>query len=468
MKFFGQIFTLLVITMSTTLTFAQDGEGLFKSKCNMCHMLGKDGTGPNLKGVKQKWEDAGEGELIYEWVANSQALVLSGKSSLANAAKEYSPTDMPAQQVSNEELDAILSYVDNWVPAAPAAEVAPSTSTDPVVVIVPNYKKNLNLFYFLMAGILLQIIAILILSGTTKTIVKMQQIKNAAKDTTVKAIIALVGMFGFIAMSNQSLALEFQTTGEGAEGTPWLLVEDSDIMMLIGLNVVLLFIIFYMRRMFNEVMEMVRPRPVKEVVNTKKQESKLNKILTDAVPIEEEYSILLSHEYDGIQELDNNLPPWWVWGFYATIVFAVIYLGYYHVFSVGDLQIAEYNRSVAEAEVEVKAYLEKNAMNVDETNVTLLTESKDLATGKTLYDANCVICHNPKGEGNIGPNLTDNTWIYGYDVKEVFATVKNGTANGMPEHASKLNPVQLQQVASYVISMPEAEGKQPEGDIIEK
>ncbi|MGB0915762.1 MAG: c-type cytochrome, partial [Crocinitomicaceae bacterium] len=227
MKFLGQIFTLLVITMSTTLTFAQDGEGLFKSKCNMCHMLGKDGTGPNLKGVKQKWEDAGEGELIYEWVANSQALVLSGKSSLANAAKEYSPTDMPAQQVSNEELDAILSYVDNWVPAAPAAEVAPSTSTDPVVVIVPNYKKNLNLFYFLMAGILLQIIAILILSGTTKTIVKMQQIKNAAKDTTVKAIIALVGMFGFIAMSNQSLALEFQTTGEGAEGTPWLLVEDS-------------------------------------------------------------------------------------------------------------------------------------------------------------------------------------------------------------------------------------------------
>ena len=466
MKFFGQFFTLLVITMSTTLSFAQDGEGLFKSKCNTCHMLGKDGTGPNLKGVMQKWEEAGEGELIYQWVANSQALVLSGNSTMANAAKDFSPTDMPSQQVSNEEIDAILSYVDNWEPA-PIVE-APTADGEPTIVVVPNYKKNLNLFYFLCLGILLQIIAILVLSGTTKTVVKMQQIKNAAKNSGTKAVIALVGMFGFIAMSNQSLALTFQTSGVGAENTPWLLVEDSDIMMLIGLNVILLFIIFYMRRMFNEVMNMVRPRPVKEKKLSKRQESKLNKILTDAVPIEEEYSILLKHEYDGIQELDNNLPPWWVWGFYATIVFAVVYLGYYHVFSVGDLQIAEYNKSVAEAEVEVNAYLDKMAMNVDETNATLLTDSKDLATGKTLYDANCVICHNPKGEGNIGPNLTDNTWIYGYDVKEVFGTVKNGTAKGMPEHASKLNPIQLQQVASYVISMPEAEGKQPEGEIIEE
>lgn len=466
MKFFGQFFTLLVITMSTTLSFAQDGEGLFKSKCNTCHMLGKDGTGPNLKGVMQKWEEAGEGELIYQWVTNSQALVLSGNSTMANAAKEFSPTDMPAQQVSNEEVDAILSYVDAWEPA-PAVET-PTANGEPTIVVVPNYKKNLNLFYFLCLGILLQIIAILVLSGTTKTVVKMQQFKNAAKNSGTKVIIALVGMFGFISMSNQSLALTFQTSGVGAEDTPWLLVDDSDIMMLIGLNVILLFIIFYMRRMFNEVMDMVRPRPVKEEKLTKRQASKLNKILTDAVPIEEEYSILLKHEYDGIQELDNNLPPWWVWGFYMTIVFAIVYMGYYHVFSVGDLQIAEYDKSMIEAEIEVNAYLDKMAMNVDETNATLLTEKGDLATGKTLYDANCVICHNPNGEGNIGPNLTDNAWIYGYDVKEVFGTIKNGAPNGMPEHASKLNPIQLQQVASYVLSMPAKEGKQPQGEIIEE
>lgn len=466
MKFLGQIFTLLVIALSTTLSFAQDGEGLFKAKCNTCHMLGKDGTGPNLKGVKQKWEDAGEGEMIYEWVANSQALVLSGKSTVAIASKEFSATDMPAQQVTNEEIDAILSYVDAWVKPEPIEET--TADGDPVVKVVPNYKKNLTLFYFLIGAVLLQIIAILVLSGTTKTLVKMEQIKNAAKNKTVKAFALIGGMFGLIGLSNQSLAMSFQTPGEATDGGPWLLVEDTDIMMLIGINVVLLFIIFYMRRMFNEIMEMVRPRPVKEKKLSKRQQNKLNKILTDAVPIEEEYSILLKHEYDGIQELDNNLPPWWVWGFYATIVFAVIYLGYYHVFSVGDLQIAEYDRSMKEAEIEVNAYLDKMAMNVDETNATLMTDSKDLATGKTLYDANCVICHNPNGEGNIGPNLTDNTWIYGYDVKEVFGTVKNGTAKGMPEHASKLNPIQLQQVASYVISLPEAEGKAPEGSIVEK
>lgn len=466
MKFFGQIFTLLIITMSTTLTYAQDGEGLFKSKCNTCHMLGKDGTGPNLKGVKQKWEDAGEGDLVYEWVMNSQALVLSGKSTVAMASKEFSATDMPAQQVSNEEIDAILSYVDAWEPA-PVVET-PTANGEPAVVIVPNYKKNLNLFYFLVAAILLQIIAILIMSGTTKTLVKMQQLKKAAKSNTAKAVLALIGMFGFISLNNQSLALTFQKSGEALEGTPWLLVEDTDIMMLIGVNIILLFLLFYMKRMFNEIMEMVRPRKIKEKKLSKRQENRLNKILTDAVPIEEEYSILLKHEYDGIQELDNNLPPWWVWGFYMTIVFAIVYMGYYHVFSVGDLQIAEYEKSMVEAEIEVNAYLDKMAMNVDETNATLLTESGDLATGKTLYDANCVICHNPKGEGNIGPNLTDNTWIYGYDIKEVFGTIKNGTAKGMPEHASKLNPIQLQQVASYVISFPETAGKAAEGTIVEK
>ena len=88
--------------------------------------------------------------------------------------------------------------------------------------------------------------------------------------------------------------------------------------------------------------------------------------------------------------------------------------------------------------------------------------------GKALFETNCVTCHNPKGEGNIGPNLTDKNWIYGYDIKEVFKTIKTGTPNGMPEHNSKFNPVQIQQVASFVLSLPSAKGKDPQGEIIEK
>ena len=101
----------IVVLMITTIAFfsnAQDGEGLFKSKCNACHMLGKNSTGPNLKGVKQKWIDAEEGDMIYEWVMNPQTLIASGKSQTAMKSKEFSPTDMTPQQVSKEEIDAIL------------------------------------------------------------------------------------------------------------------------------------------------------------------------------------------------------------------------------------------------------------------------------------------------------------------------------------------------------------------------
>jgi len=131
------------------------------------------------------------------------------------------------------------------------------------------------------------------------------------------------------------------------------------------------------------------------------------------------------------------------------------------------LQIEEYNKSIEQADIEVNKYLDAMAMNVDETNATLMTDAKDLSTGKVLFEANCVVCHNPNGEGNIGPNLTDKNWIYGFDVKDIFKTVKYGTSNGMPEHSSKLNPIQLQQVSSFVLTLDEAKGKAPEGTIIE-
>ena len=138
--------------MITTIAFfsnAQDGEGLFKSKCNACHMLGKNSTGPNLKGVKQKWIDAEEGDMIYEWVMNPQTLIASGKSQTAMKSKEFSPTDMTPQQVSKEEIDAILGFVDNYEEPAAAVEASSDSNAETPVVYVPNYNKNLTKFYFL-------------------------------------------------------------------------------------------------------------------------------------------------------------------------------------------------------------------------------------------------------------------------------------------------------------------------------
>lgn len=215
-------------------------------------------------------------------------------------------------------------------------------------------------------------------------------------------------------------------------------------------------------------MDLVKTEQEKTVIAKPKRLKKINHVLTDVVPIEQEHKILMDHEYDGIQELDNNLPPWWVWMFYATIVFAVVYLFNYHILKTGDLQYQAYDKEIKQADAQVKAYLEANAMNVDETTVTLMTDAAELGKGKALFETNCVTCHNPKGEGNIGPNLTDKNWIYGFDIKEVFKTVKTGTPNGMPEHGSKFNPVQIQQVVSFVLSLPEAKGKAPQGEIIEK
>ena len=476
-KLFIKATVLIGITFGTITTQAQDGQALFKSKCNTCHLLDKASTGPMLKGVKQKWTDAGEAEMLYQWVQNSTGLIGTGKSKMANEIKGFSPMEMPAQQVTNEEIDAILSYIDN-PPAAPvtATTTTSDTSVPVEVKLKPNYKENLSTFYLLIGTIAGLLITIIILSQSILNLVKSDYFKNrlaAKKDKEnngglTSTALSLLLIVGAIMLSNSSFALTFSTPGESTEPTPWLKVENSDIYFLVVINIILLGIIVYLKSMLNKLVALVKTEKQKEKEVVAAPLKKINQVLTDVVPIEEEHKILLDHEYDGIRELDNNLPPWWVWGFFATIVFAIIYLFNYHIFETGDLQYKAYEKEMKKADAEVKAYLSKMAMNVDETNVTLLTEGGEIAKGKALFDANCVACHNSKGEGNIGPNLTDKNWIYGFDIKEVFKTIKLGTANGMPEHNSKFNPIQLQQVASYVLHLTETKGKAPQGDIVKK
>lgn len=450
--------------------YGQNGESLFKSKCNTCHTVEKNSTGPKLQGVKQKWVDAGEGDLLHEWVKNSSALITSGKSKMAKDAEGFSPTVMPVQPVSDEDIDAIFDYVDNYVaPAPPGKEMTPSGEN---IKIVPNYSKNLTIFGFLLALTLILLITIHILSKTINAYVSsdIYRKKLIEKDKEEKqggtALLTIAAVMTFLLYSNTSLALSFQPNGD--VNTPWILIEKTDINILLAINIILAGVVLYLRNMLNQFYRGVQP---KEALVEKKETStakKWNKILTDAVPLEKEEEITMEHEYDGIKELDNNLPPWWVMLFFATIVFSVVYVFHYHILKTGDLQIAEYTKEVSQADKEVKEYLAKMAMNVDETNATVMTDPADLAAGKSIFTANCVTCHKANGEGDIGPNLTDDYWIYSPDIKDLFKTIKSGTANGMPEHASKLNPIQIQQVASYVWSLPYVKGKEPEGKKIDK
>jgi len=171
-------------------------------------------------------------------------------------------------------------------------------------------------------------------------------------------------------------------------------------------------------------------------------------------PVEEEANLDLGHDYDGIRELDNRLPPWWLYGFYVTIVFAAIYLWRHHVSHTAPSSEQEFQIAMAKAEKEKEEYLKKAANLVDENTVQLLTGAGDLAAGKKIYDVNCAACHGNAGEGGVGPNLTDDYWLHGGSVQDVFKTVKYGVPEkGMRSWKEDLSPAQLAQVTSYIKSL---------------
>ncbi|MDX1544586.1 MAG: cbb3-type cytochrome c oxidase N-terminal domain-containing protein [Christiangramia sp.] len=191
--------------------------------------------------------------------------------------------------------------------------------------------------------------------------------------------------------------------------------------------------------------------------------------LLDKKPLEKEEEIILDHNYDGIKELDNNLPPWWLYGFYASIIFAGIYLAWYHIFD-GTTQREEYLNEVAEAKAAVEEY-KKNAKGlIDANTVELLTGEEDINAGKAIFEGNCAACHKIDGGGGIGPNLTDSYWILGGGIKNVFNTISEGgrAGKGMVAWKTDLKPDEIAQVASYVLSLhgsTPVDPKEPEGEL---
>lgn len=176
--------------------------------------------------------------------------------------------------------------------------------------------------------------------------------------------------------------------------------------------------------------------------------------------------IIDGHEYDGIKELNNALPKWWLWLFYITIVFAVVYYVRYHVMYTGALQEEEYQNEMIEAARKLSSPATKV---LDETNVTVLTDESSLAEGKIIYDTHCLVCHLSKGEGLVGPNLTDEYWLHGGSIGDIFKIIKVGNPSmGMISWKEQLTPLQMQQVSSFIYKLagtnpPNA--KAPQGEI---
>ena len=192
-----------------------------------------------------------------------------------------------------------------------------------------------------------------------------------------------------------------------------------------------------------------------------------------SVPLEKEKEIELDHNYDGIRELDNHLPPWWKWLFYGTIGWAVVYLILFHITDTLPLSQEEYQRELARAGQQIKEYQASQPRAVIDENALQYTRDEALIEkGKSIYESNnCAGCHRNDGGGNtIGPNLTDEYWLHGGDIRNVFLTIKNGVIEkGMPAWGKSMSAQDVRDVTFFVLSLggsnpPDPKG--PQGEVI--
>ncbi|MBL7703610.1 MAG: c-type cytochrome [Ferruginibacter sp.] len=231
--------------------------------------------------------------------------------------------------------------------------------------------------------------------------------------------------------------------------------------------IVILFLGFSIRRMYTELL----PEKAAGV----KSKSALatwwgsldKKIFTKAVPVEKEADVLLDHDYDGIKELDNSLPPWWKYGFYVTIAVAFVYLLNYHVMGIGLNPTQEYNAEMEKARIAKEAYEATNKDKIDEKNVPM-ADAAGITAGKNLFETNCVACHLKDGGGSVGPNLTDDYWLHKGSLNDIYNTIKVGYPDkGMQSWSSTFTPKEMSYLASYIKSLKgtkPAVPKAPQGE----
>lgn len=267
-------------------------------------------------------------------------------------------------------------------------------------------------------------------------------------------------------------------TAQAGTSSDWLTWVLENLILIVG-AVAVIGAVGAIFNLNNQLMELNRIRVLKEhgievaekVAIQHKQSlwQRWYKDMTKAVPVEKEADVMLDHNYDGIRELDNILPPWWVGMFYATIIAGVVYFSYYHIADKGLSSSEQYLVEVEEAEEEVKAYLAMQSDQVDENTVVMLEDENELALGESIFINKCAVCHGVEGEGGVGPNMTDNYFLHGGTINDVFRTIKYGVPEkGMISWKSQLRSSDMQRVASYILTLvgnTPSNPKDPEGEL---
>jgi cytochrome c oxidase cbb3-type subunit 3 len=186
-------------------------------------------------------------------------------------------------------------------------------------------------------------------------------------------------------------------------------------------------------------------------------------------PVDKQGDMMLDHNYDGIREMDYGMPPWLKYVFIGTFLFAVFYVPAFLIFDIIPDQQTEYQASIDDAAMRAEARAKAGIVQITAETAELQSDEAVMKAGQVLYKKNCAVCHADDGGGGVGPNLTDDYWIHGNDIKGVFTTVSEGVpAKGMIPWKGNMSPKQIQDVSNYVLSLvgtTPASSKEPQGEI---
>jgi cytochrome c oxidase cbb3-type subunit 3 len=289
--------------------------------------------------------------------------------------------------------------------------------------------------------------------------------KERTNTTILKSVLLVMGFAVFTINTyaqSEPAGIEVPAGSPSMYGMP-----QADFYFLAGLIGFMLMIMLVLLWQIRLLTGMLRNSPEKAYVPRLVFKKNFLDVFNKSVAVEKEADIVLDHDYDGIRELDNDLPPWWKWGFALTILISFIYIGYYH-FGSGPNQAAEFAAAMARGEQEKAEYLAKSANSVDESTVTNITDAGEVAAAGTIFQNACAACHANDGGGGVGPNLTDNFWLHGGSIKEVFKSIKYGWPDkGMKSWKDDYSPKQIAGLASYIATLngtTPAAPKAPQGE----
>lgn len=323
-------------------------------------------------------------------------------------------------------------------------------ATPPAVPASGGITLSVNTVLCTVAVVLLLIIVVL--AATVNNAIELYKHNKPKSGGSAKNVVLFIGLLllTFSAFSQDATAAAPASTS--TDWTPKLYFYGFSIIILIEVAIIFFFI--KALRFLTGIEEYRKTSP------EAKKEKTLWETINQFKSLDDEDNMDTGHNYDGIRELDNITPPWFTVSFIATIIFAMIYLYRYHVVHSAPMQIEEFEIEMKAAQAQQDSLLKLQGNQVDENSVAML-DAAGIAGGGKLFAMNCAACHGDKGQGGVGPNLTDAYWIHGGSIKDVFKSIKYGwVEKGMKSWKDDFSPTQIAELASFIESL---KGTNPPG-----